>query len=105
MGQQRPIDALQQVVIVARGTDRQPKLLGQRQQQGARRQVGVGQVSGNGIFGQGLQQAPAEQRLAGANLAGDLDETFAAVQRDEQGVERFLVAAGLSPSEGSQLDG
>ena len=33
----------------------------------------------------------AQQGLAGANLAGDLDEALAVPDRNQQGVERLLV--------------
>jgi hypothetical protein len=72
---------------------RDAELFGQREHQGARLQVRVRYVCTHPVRRQGRQELAAKEGLAGPDLAGDLDETFAVRHRDEQSVERLLNAA------------
>src|SRR5690606_37334934 len=68
------------------------QLAGQRLAQAERAQVGIGQVGQLVVVGvQLVEQGAAQQGLAGADLAGDLDEPLALVERHAQQVEAGLV--------------
>lgn len=67
------------------------QLLGQRQEQGIWRQIGIGQIGTHPAIVQRLQQPTTEQGLAGTDFASDLDETLPGIQRQQQGIEPFLM--------------
>ena len=68
-----------------------PKLTGQRQQQGMWFKIRVRDVRRDKGFVQGRQEAAAQQRLASADFAGDLDKAFTVLHRHQQRVERLLM--------------
>ncbi len=72
------------------------QLVGQRltQRQRAERRVGQpGELVARRV--QLVEQRATQQRLAGADLAGDLDEAFALGKRDAQQVEARLIGRQL----------
>src|SRR5687768_9849008 len=68
------------------------QLFGQREQERARLQVWIRYVGRNERAVELREKRPAEERLAGAHLAGDLDEALAVLDGDHERVERFLMA-------------
>ena len=68
------------------------QLLGHREQQRVRGQVGVVNVGGRELVTKDVDELATEQGLTRAHLADDLDETLAAAQRDQQNVQSILVA-------------
>ena len=109
---------LEQLMLAGIGLSSTAELIGQRQQQAVRRQIGIGDIRGDETMRRRLgccggrrlarpdrrgngrslllidtgEKLPTQQRLAGAHFAGDLDEALAVAHRDQQGVERLLVA-------------
>src|SRR5205823_2498217 len=61
--------------------------------QAARLEVGIEDVGAHPARIQRRHELAAEKRLAGADLAGDLDEALAVRDGHEEGIERFLDAA------------
>ena len=88
---QRVIQLFEDLVLLSARVDSDAQLLGQRQHQCSRLEVGVGDISSDVLIIQGRKETTTEQGLAGAHLAGDLDETFAIAYRHQQRIERLLV--------------
>ena len=81
-----------QAVLIEIGIHPDVQLVAQREQQRARLQVGIRNIGGDATVGQGGEQFAAQQRLARAHFAGDLDETLAVGHGHEQRVQSFLAA-------------
>lgn len=92
--QQTLVEGLEQVVLIDIRRHLQPQFLCQGQVEGTGLEVGVGQIGGNELVAQILQETAAEQRLAGADLPGDLDESFSRTKRHQKGIQGLLVAGG-----------
>jgi hypothetical protein len=98
------VEFLHQVKLKVEVLEPEPQLLGDRDQQEARFQHRVGHVGDHMVLAQGREEAAAQQRLAGADFARDLDEAFARVEADQQRVERFLVGVGRIDEAGVRRD-
>src|SRR5262249_26284404 len=66
------------------------ELLRQGEIQRARFEARIRHVGGNPAAVEGREEFPAEQGLAGPDLARDLDEALAVRHRDQKGVQRLL---------------
>jgi hypothetical protein len=91
MRKQQMVDPPHQMILIQATGIVDAQFLGQRQEQGIRRQIGIGQIRTHPAFVERLQQPTTEQGLSGADLAGDLDEPLARIQCQQQGIERFLM--------------
>ena len=83
-------DRLEQLVLIDVLVQRHFQFIGQRQHQRAWLQVGIGDIGGNETLAQGIDELAAQQRLASADLAGDLDEAFTIARRHQQRIEGLL---------------
>ncbi|MCY1408779.1 hypothetical protein D9M71_241080 [compost metagenome] len=88
------VERRQQAVVVQLVGIGDVQLNGQRLAQAARAEARIGQpgdLPALAVRAEGIEQGAAQQGLAGADLAADLDETFALAQRHAQQVEAGLI--------------
>jgi hypothetical protein len=85
------IDLSYQMILIKPGCFSNIQFLGDGQKQGICVKIGVGKIGGDPARIKGLQWFSAKQCLAGADVTADLDEAFALAERQNQGVERFLM--------------
>ncbi len=69
-----------------------PHFLREREQQRPGLEVRVGNVRADPVVVERSEELAAQERLSGAHLAGDLQETLAVRDGDEQRVQRLLAA-------------
>src|SRR4051794_18953462 len=92
--EQRARNRLQEPVLIDPRLDGSRQFLGEGEEQRARLEARIGDVSRYpALFIERAQEFAAQKRLARAHLAGDLDEALAVFERDQQRVQCFLGAA------------
>src|ERR1039457_2555186 len=102
--EQREVQRLVQAVLIEIGIHLDMQLVAQRQQQRARFQVGIRNIGGDATVGQGGEEFSAQQRLACAHFAGDLDETLAVGHGHQQCIQPFLAAGAGEEKAGVRRD-
>jgi len=98
------VELLQQVKMIIHALQLEPQLLGDRDEQHAWLQHRIGQVGDHLILVQRCQKTAAQQGLAGADFARDLDEALTRIEADQERVERFLVGVGGIDETGIRRD-
>lgn len=86
------VDLAQKVIGIEAGRIGNAEFLGERRKQGrARIEVGIRQVGGHPTVVKRSRNSRWHNSVLPADLAGDLDEAFAAVECQQQGIQRFLM--------------
>src|SRR5207302_2415900 len=90
--EEREGQRLEQMVLVEVAVQLDPHFLREREQQRPGLEVRVGNVRADPVVVERSEEFAAQERLSGAHLAGELQETLAVRDGDEQRVQRLLAA-------------